>query len=171
MQVSVSCLFPLVVVLLPFTEPSVRAGCSLGARNERASPGAAGQQGTTALEQRRTVVVTSSVNCPANARQVPRVRQVWGRARRSACGSGSRSGSVGTWQGTGMAVTPLRCGSGSASGCKPQLKTRSWARRQIPRWGILADLFRGSLRYDFLAELLPTALFKARHLHHYLSWP
>lgn len=59
MQVSVSCLFPLAVDLLSFTEPSVAPLCSLGTRNVRTSPETAGQQATTAPELRRMVVVTS----------------------------------------------------------------------------------------------------------------
>lgn len=59
MQVSVSCLFPLVVDLLSFTEPSVPPLCSLGTRNVRTSPETAGQQATAAPELRRMVVVTT----------------------------------------------------------------------------------------------------------------
>lgn len=49
-------------------------------------------------------------------------------------------------------------------------KMSSWATKWIPWWGILADLLR-DVHWGFLAELLPTALFKARHLRHCLSSP
>lgn len=131
MQLSLGLLFPMVVVLFP--EPSVWAGAPQGPRTEGHPQGQLG-------------MVTGSANCPANGRQVPSVRQVWGRARRSAHWSRSISGSVDMQQGAGMAVTWLPWDCGSASGCKPQLKTSSRARRWIPRGGVLADLFRGSLR-------------------------
>lgn len=87
MKVSVSSLFPSALVLLPLTEPSMWAGCSLGAGNEGTSRGAAGRWGTT--------------------------------------------------------VTLLRHGSGSTSGCEPQLKNQLLGKEEDSSLGRLSRPVRG----------------------------